>query len=74
MLHIEDLNKKILKKQLLYLMYLHFWYIALNRKLETDVERNYVKMLWEKCISAKFTKFTLKEKNYMLLCQTQIIY
>lgn len=55
-------------------MYLHFWYIALNRKLETDVERNYVKMLWEKCISAKFTKFTLKEKNYMLLCQTQIIY
>ena len=48
--------------------------IALNRMLKTDVKRNYLKMLWEKCISLKFTKFILTEENYMLLCQTQLIY
>ena len=31
-------------------------------------------MLWEKCISLKFTKFILTEENYMLLCQTQLTY
>ena len=48
--------------------------IALNRKLKTDIKRNYVKMLWEKCISLKFNKFILTEENYMLLCQTQLTY
>ena len=48
--------------------------IALDRKLETEVERNFLKMLWEKCISTKFTKIILNEENYMFLCQTQITY
>ena len=33
--------------------------IALDRKLETDTERNHVKMILDKCLTQKFTLFSL---------------
>ena len=36
--------------------------IALDRKLETDTERNHVKMIWDKCLPQKFTLFILMQK------------
>ena len=48
--------------------------LGLERKLETDTERNHVKMIWDKCLPRKFTVFVLTEKNYFALSETQITY
>ena len=48
--------------------------IALDRKLETETERNHVKMIWDKCLLQKFTSFILMQKNYLLLSETQVTY
>ena len=48
--------------------------IAVDRKLETDTERNHVKMIWDKCLPQKFTLFILIEKNYLILSETQVTY
>ena len=37
--------------------------IALDRKLETDTERNHVKMIWDECLPQKFTLFILMQKK-----------
>ena len=47
---------------------------ALDRKLETDTERNHVKMIWDKCLLQKFTLFILMQKNYLMLSETQVTY
>ena len=48
--------------------------LVLDRKLETDTERNHVKMIWDKCLPRKLTMFVLTEKNYFALSETQITY
>ena len=48
--------------------------IALDRKLETDTERNHVKLIWDKCTPTDFTSFILREKNFFILSETQITY
>ena len=48
--------------------------LGLERKLETDTERNHVKMIWDKCLPWKFTMFVLTEKNYFALSETLITY
>ena len=37
--------------------------IALYRKLETETEKNNVKLIWDKCLPAAFTSFILREKT-----------
>ena len=48
--------------------------IALDRKLETDTERNHVKFIWDKCLPTDFSSFILREKNFFILSETQITY
>ena len=48
--------------------------LGLDRKLETDAERNHVKMIWDKCLPSKFRLFILTEKNYLTLPETQVTY
>ena len=48
--------------------------LSLKRKLETDTERNHVKMIWDKCLPRKFTVSVITEKNYFALSATQITY
>ena len=40
-----------------------------DRKLDTRLERDYVKMIWESCATHKFTKFVyLKKKLLSIVC------
>ena len=47
---------------------------GLDRKLETLLERDYVKMIWDSCVAHKFTKFTYLKQNFIELCQSHITY
>ena len=40
---------------------------GLDRKLETEDERNQVKFIWEYCLPIEFLRFTLEEENYKSL-------
>ena len=40
---------------------------GLDRKLETEEERNQVKFIWEDCLPTKLLHFTLEEENYKSL-------
>ena len=46
----------------------------LNRKLETALERDYVKMIWDTCLPHKFSKFIYLIENFIDLCQAHITY
>ena len=48
--------------------------LGLDRKLETETERNHVKMVWDLCLLSKFRFFVLAEKNYLALLETQVMY
>ena len=47
---------------------------GLDRKLETPLERDYVKMIWDSCVPHEFTKFIYLNENFMELSQPHIIY
>ena len=47
---------------------------ALYRKLETPLERDYVKMIWDSCVPHKFTKFMYLKKKIIELNQPHITY
>ena len=47
---------------------------ALDRKLETPLERDYVKMIWDSCVPHKFTKFIYLKENFIELSQLHITY
>ena len=47
---------------------------ALYRKLETPLERDYVKMIWDSCVPHKFTKFFYLKENFIELSQPHITY
>ena len=47
---------------------------ALDRKLETSTERDYIKMIQDECIPLKFTKFIYSKKNFIQLSQPYISY
>ena len=47
---------------------------CLDRKLETALERDYVKMIWDTCIPGKFSKFIYPKENFIDLCQPHITY
>ena len=46
----------------------------LDRKFDSDIERNYIKMMWEKFIPTQFCKFVYLKDNFMQLCQAQITF
>ena len=48
--------------------------LGLDRKLETQTERNHVKMVWDKSLPSKFRLFVLTVKNYLALSETQVTY
>ena len=47
---------------------------GLDRKLETPLERDYVKIIWDSCVPHEFTKFIYLNENFMELSQPHIIY
>ena len=47
---------------------------GLDRKLETTLERDYVKMIWGTCMPHKFSKFIYSKESFMDLCQPHITY
>ena len=47
---------------------------GLDRKLETPLERDYVKMIWNSCVPHKFTKFIHLKENFIELSQPHITY
>ena len=47
---------------------------ALERKLETSTERDYIKMMWNECIPLKFPKFIYSKENFIQLSQPYISY
>ena len=47
---------------------------GLDRKLETEDERNQVKFIWEDCLPAEFLHFCLQEENYKALGTLNINY
>ena len=47
---------------------------GLDRKLETPLERDYVKMIWDSCVLHEFIKFIYLNQSFMELSQPHIIY
>ena len=47
---------------------------GLDRKLETGLGRDYVKMIWDTCVPHKFLKFVYLKENFIDLCQPHITY
>ena len=41
----------------------------LDRKFDSDVERGYIKMLWENCVTVQLRKFVYVKDNFTQLCQ-----
>ena len=46
----------------------------LNRKFDSDIERDYVKMLRENCVPLQLCKFVYLKDNFTQLCQLQITF
>ena len=46
----------------------------LDRKFDSDIERDYVEMLWEKCVPSQLCKFVYLKDNFTQLCQPQITF
>ena len=46
----------------------------LDRKFNSDIEKDYVKMLWENCVPVQLCKFVYLKDNFTLLCQLQITF
>ena len=40
---------------------------GLDRKLETEDERNQVKFIWEECLPNEFLQYVLQEEKYQVL-------
>ena len=47
---------------------------GLDRKLETLLERDYIKLIWDSCVLHKFTKFIYLKENFIELSQLPITY
>ena len=47
---------------------------GLDRKLETTLERDIVKMIWDSCVPHKFTKFIYLKENFIELSRPHITY
>ena len=47
---------------------------GLDRKLESPLKRDCVKMIWDSCVLHKFTKFIYLTENFIELSQPHITY
>lgn len=47
---------------------------GLDRKLETEDERNQLKFVWEECLPVEFTNYILQEDNYKVLSVLNLNY
>ena len=48
--------------------------IGLDRKLDSDFERNQLKMIWDVCVPRSFTKYIFKEDNFTELSKQSLTY
>ena len=46
----------------------------LNQKFDSDIERDYIKILLENCVSAQLCTFVCLKDNFTQLCQLQITF
>ena len=44
---------------------------VIDRKFDSGIERDYIKMLWEHCIPRQLCKFIYLKHNFTQLCQPQ---
>ena len=63
----DDFNKSSFTIDILTYFLQYFNLSGLDRKLETEDERNQVKFVWEECLPDSFTQYILKEENYQVL-------
>ena len=59
----EDIDKPSFVVNIMTFLVRNLNLLDLERKIETDTERNHVKMIWDKCLARKFTVFVLTEKK-----------
>ena len=45
-----------------------------DRKLDNDNDRQYIKMLWQKCIPRQFCQYIFLHDNFLALTQMEITY
>ena len=48
--------------------------IGLERKLEIEIERQYIKMMWDICLPHVFTRFIYLKDNYTILSSPNLKY
>ena len=48
--------------------------IGLERKLEIETERQYIKMMWDICLPHVFTRFIYLKNNYTILSSPNLTY
>ena len=48
--------------------------IGLDRKLDSDFERNQLKMIWDVCVPRGFTKYIFEKDNFVELSKRGLKY
>ena len=70
----KDFNNASFIIDILSFLVQNFTPINLDRKLDNENERLYVKMLWDECLPHVFTQFIYKGENYNVLSNPKLTY
>ena len=70
----KDFNNASFIIEILSFLIQNFILINLDRKLDNENERLYVKMLWDECLPHVFTQFIYKGENYNVLSNPKLTY
>ena len=70
----KDFNNASFIIEILSFLIQNFILINLDRKLDNENERLYVKMLWDECLPHAFTQFVYKGENYDVLSNPKLTY
>ena len=69
-----DFNKKKFIVDTMSFLTQNFNPINLNRKLDSEKERNMVKFLWDECIPHEFVRYLYSAKNFNLISNPNLTY
>ena len=70
----QDFNNTSFVIDILSFLVQNFNPINLDRKLDNEDERLYVRMLWDKCLPHAITRFIYLSKNYNILGDPKLTY
>ena len=71
--NLKDENRSFYKDLFSYIL-LNLSPIGLDRKLDSDFERNQLKMIWDVCVLRSFTQYLFKEDNFTELSKQSLTY